>query len=403
MKIIIVGSSISALFFSIYLKKECKKDIDILILEKEDKIAKKLYATGNGRCNVASLNEDRSDAYDNSHETQFFKDYFKSEDIRNYFLEKLGISFTRIDNYLYPSSMSAKDFTNFLIDIAKKEGIKFNLNEKVIDYKINNKIEVKTNKNTYNCDKLYFASGGKSSPKLGSDGSIFEILKKHNYKITPLFAGLTPIKVKENLKDIENERLSAKLTLHIDDYIYEEEGEMLFKKDRLSGIVSFNVSSIIKRYLKLHPETNKDNIYLTIEPTILIDSYIVQLMLNMYKLNKNDFLKGLFSEKMSSYLLKINDIDKNNVKVTDINHLKMNTKRYKYHYVYDDDFDVSQVTIGGVSYDNLIDYTMESNIEKNVYFIGEILDSDGVCGGYNISLCIKMAKYAADLLIKEIS
>lgn len=402
MNIFVIGSSISALFFSIYLKKNVN-NINITILDKEDKIAKKLYATGNGRCNIANLKYDNN-SYDVSHESKFFKEYFDSSKIIEYFQKELGICFVvKEDSYVYPSSLSAKDFTNFLINKAKDLGINFILNEKLIDYKANEKIEVYTDKNKYICDKLYLACGGKSSPKLGSDGSIFNILKKHNYEISPLHAGLTPLKIQEKLNEIENERINAKVSIfYKDNLIYSENGEVLFKKDRISGIVSFNCSSIIKRFLNDNKNIDINSFSINVLP-LELEKLNNNELIKLFNINKEDFLNGIFTNKISNYFLKISNLNKDNLNESNISKLIENIKNYKYHYVFDDDFESSQVTIGGVTYDNLIDYTMESNFERNVYFIGEILASDGLCGGYNISMCISMAKYAADLLLKEIS
>ncbi len=393
MKVFIIGSSSAGLFLSIYLKI-AKPSLDVFAIEKNEQIAKKMYATGNGRCNITNLNL-IDEAY-NSDETNEIVKNFDALKIIDYLNNKLGILTTSIDGLIYPYSLSAKSFVDSLIKNAKELGVKFLLNEKLIDYKINENINIKTSNADYIADFLIFATGGKSSPNLGSDGNIFSILEKHNYEISSLKAGLTPIKVNEKLAEIENERLKTVITLKIDEKIYKEEGEVIFKKDRISGIVSFNVSSIIKRYL-LRKNTNDISLSLDLMPDFSEDS-LVKLLNNFKKVNEN-FLEGIFSKRIASFLNKRfkKEIDSSNLEA-----ISKGLMNLEFTYKYDDDFASSQVTVGGVEYLNL-NSELESKNEKNTYFIGEILNADGLCGGYNITFAFASAKKAADSIIKKIN
>ena len=134
---------------------------------------------------------------------------------------------------------------------AKELGVKFKLEESLVSY---DREYIFTNKRKINYDRLIFACGLCSYPKLGSDGSIINILKAHNYQIKNPKPGLCPIKCFEDNSPINGLRHYAEVTLNSGTFKYKEQGEVLFKKDGLSGIVIFNISSIIVRNNLINPD-----------------------------------------------------------------------------------------------------------------------------------------------------
>ncbi len=396
MKIVIIGSSSSGLFLSLYLKI-FNKNLDVLVIEKNNIIAKKMYATGNGRCNITNLLIDENFSFNSIETFNIYKE-FDSISIINFLKDKLGIYTINIDNYIYPFSLSAKSFVDLLINKAEEYGIKFNLNEEFIDYKKENgKFIIKTDKNMFSSDYLVFASGNSSSPKLGEGLNILNCLKNHSYLISDIKAGLTPLKINEKINEIENERLKTNLTLFINNKkYYSEKGEVLFKNDRLSGIVSFNISSIIKRYLL---KNKSNNIYLSLDflPEINEDELTLILEKNQ-EILKEKYLNGIFSYKISKFLNK--KIANNNIK-KDYPKISKLVKNIKFNYKYDDDFINSQVSVGGLEFSNLTDDLM-SKKEKNLFFVGEMLNADGLCGGYNISFAFASSKKVGDFILKNL-
>ena len=154
-----------------------------------------------------------------------------------------------INDLAYPITESSISVINNLLNECKANNIEIKLSTKVIDYQVNEKIKIITNNGDILCDKLIFSTGGKSSPKLGSDGTLFEVFNNHHYQINELKPGVCPIKTKENTKILDGTRIKGKVSLwDNDNVIYEENGEILFKDHGLSGIVIFNISSIIARF-----------------------------------------------------------------------------------------------------------------------------------------------------------
>ncbi len=380
MKIVIVGAGVSGLIAAISLKSKHPSD-DVLVIDHNSKISKKTYATGNGKCNLGNkiINKD---SYNNA----FAKKLVNENGIKllKDFYNSIGIMIKDENNYLYPYSLSASGYVEALTNKAKSLNIDFLLDEEVIDY--SNQIIITKNK-TINYDSLVFATGGKSSSQFGSDGKLFEIFKNHGYKISDLLPGLCPIKTKEKTKDISGIRAKARVTLFSEDDPYIEEGEVLFKDDGLSGIVIFNISSIIERKRKDYNYVIELDLFKDIDEYMLNKTFI--------KLNEsnNNFFINLFNKKLSEYILdKAKIKSKNKYTPYELEVLANITKHLQFTYLSNYDFNDSQVSIGGIKLDNLTS-RLESKIEKNVYFIGEVVDIDGLCGGYNFMWASLSALY----------
>jgi len=359
MKIMIIGAGASGVSAAINIKRKYPHD-EVTIIEHSDKALKKILATGNGRCNLG--NKQLLLSFYNHPELldkYSFKEYVS-------YIESFGFKTKLIGDLLYPYSESAQTVRNQMLKLAEKLSIKINLNEDFIDYEVKDEfIIVKTSLRTYQVDKLIIATGAKSTKGLGNDGSIYSILAKHGYAITPLHPGLVPIKTKENTKLLDGQRLKAKVSLlENGKTIFVEEGEILFKKDGLSGIVIMNLSNHIN---------NNQNEY-----KIVINSLgenIQELQENHQQiLDKREFLSQYFSPKFVEYFVShLNELDL-------IKALQNWTFTFKDFY----DYENSQITVGGIDLSNIKDH-FESKFEKNVYFLGEVLDMHGPCGGYNLT------------------
>ncbi|MFA6755733.1 MAG: aminoacetone oxidase family FAD-binding enzyme [Bacilli bacterium] len=390
MKIGIIGQGACGLYLGIMLKQ---KDInnDIYIIDKNQKPGRKLYVTGNGRANIGN-NKIEKFSYNNSLANNLVKTYDNIS--LKKFLNSIGIGVRYLNNLMYPFSLSAKAYVDYLIKLNKEYKVHFINLDMMKEYTLtkDNMIEVTLLSKKMKFDKLIICSGGKSHSILGSDGKVFDILKKHKYKITKLNPGLVPIKVKEKVNAIENERLKAKITLYIDKHnAYEEEGEVLIKKDGLSGICIFNASSIIAR----DPGFKEAKIYLDLFADLPLET-LTSKFIEANKVSKCNFLEGYFNKNMAEYIRKNSGVK--NLMVFDNQEIKKIAKFVKnieFTYASSYTFNDSQVTVGGIDINEVND-NLESKKEKNVYFAGEILDLDGLCGGYNLMLCYATSKKIAD-------
>lgn len=382
MKITIIGAGASGLALAIKLKLN-NPNLYVLVLDKNSKAGRKLLATGNGRCNIGNNHIEEWTYKDNFLTNLIFEKYnFNYQDS---FWNNLGIKTKMICNLCYPYSESSKSFVDFLLEKCNELSVNFAFEESFIDYKIeDNKIIIITSKQTFISDKLVFATGGKSYSKLGSDGSIFGILKEHNYEIRDLKPGLCPIICKEKTKDISGQRVKTMVTLKSNDkIIHKEQGEVLFKDDGLSGIVIFNISSLITR-------KELKNVVISLD---LLPEYDLDILENEFKTQQVEkFLKAFFTLPLVNYISK--RLNSNNINEA-IKLCKNLSFTYKTNY----GFDNAQITIGGVTTNNFTD-SLESKMEKNIYFVGEIINNDGLCGGYNLMWAFGSAFYLGDHLCK---
>lgn len=386
MNILIVGSGCSAVYLA-SLISFYKKEIKVDILSNDDVIGKKILVTGNGRCNLGNLGNIGSNEYNN----EITKDIVSSFSIENIisFLSNIGIHVTTINNLVYPYSLSSKNYRELLSAfVLNNKNVKVLKDLKFVDYiSKNNEVEVQLNNNIKTYDKIVFATGGISGNNKNS-AEIIGILKKHNYVITPFRPGLAPIKTKEKTALVNGKRVKCDISLLKNNkLIYKEHGEVLFKKDGLSGISIFNCSSLINRSNEIADFVISLDLFPDYDLTNLIN-----LLTKFNKSNTNYLLYSFFDKDMSSFILKMiqmNKVSKYNEK--EIKSLAFSLKNLKFHYESTYDFKDSQVSIGGISYSNLNITSLESLLEKNIYFIGEILDSDGLCGGYNLMFAFASA------------
>ena len=361
MKVIVVGAGASGVVAAINYKRNHKSD-DVLIIEHLDKPLKKLLASGNGKCNLGNSNIDFN-LY-NNHE--FAKSVIEDYDYKKFF-SSISIETKLMGELAYPVSESAVSVKEALLLESKKLGIEFKFEEKLLDYKVGNKIEVKTDKGTYIADKLYFAGGLKSSSKLGSDGTVLDILNKHGYKIKTPQPGLSPLYTKEKTKTIDGIRVKANVSLFENGkLLHKEAGEVLFKDHGLSGIVIFNTMSLISR----NPEKNHE---ISID---LLPDFSQDFLKNYRNSHKfSDLLLAFVNPKIAAYLQDRFDSE-------DAIFKSLKDLRFTFDKSYG--FDFSQVSIGGILVSE-VGENLESKHEKSVFIIGELLDIDGPCGGYNLT------------------
>lgn len=359
MKCVIIGAGASGVAAAINIKRKYPND-EVIIIEHSDRPLRKILATGNGRCNLGNKGLDIN-KYNHPElmGTYSYKEYIK-------YVESYGFKTKELGELVYPYSESAQTVRNQILKELERLNVSIHLEEDFIDYEVvKDGVKVKTNKATYDADKLIIATGGKSTKGLGNDGSIYEILKKHHYDLVPLRPGLVPIKTKETTKLVDGLRVKANVSLlENGKKIFNEDGEVLFKKDGLSGIVIFNTSNHIK---------NPSNMYEIV--LNLLPKNIKELQGNHQQfLDKSQFLEEYFAPKIAEYL-KSKISDKNIIK--DLQNLKFTFKDFY-------DFENSQITIGGVQIEDMKP-NFESKKEPNVYFLGEVLDMHGPCGGYNLT------------------
>ena len=350
-KVVVLGGGISGCFAAIRVK-ELHPYYDVVVVEHNDRLLKKIYATGNGKCNFANIGS-LKDKYNHEDFALSIIDEYNAQEIIRYF-DGLGVKSKAIGDLIYPYSESAETVAIKLLKRMEELGIEVMTNYEVIDF---NNGQLLTDLGTINYDALIISVGGKSSPKLGSNGDLWDALLKHGFELRDPHPSLCPIKTKENTKMVDG--LRAKVTASLyqgKKLIHIEEGELLFKKDGISGMVIFNMTHYINRL-----DSFKD-------VTIHID----------FAKDLSGEYDSLVNPKIANYLIN-NKLDIHNTIFT-----------FKDFYGYEN----SQVTSGGLLISEL-NPDLSSKKDPDIYFIGEVIDIDAVCGGFNIMWALSSAEKVA--------
>ena len=383
-KVIIIGGGASGLTAAI----KASKNYDVTIIEKNNKLGKKILITGNGKCNYWNENQDVNNMY---HSSGDYKKIINQLNLTkaHAFLDSIGIIPFIKNGYYYPNSNQAISVVNALVDEVINNNVKV-INEEVI------KVEKKDNKfiinNKYESDYLIVATGGKAAPKTGSDGFGYEIAKSFNHNIIKPLPALVGLEVEENIKELSGIRLIGEVNLLINnEFIQKELGEVQFNDYGFSGIPVLQISSKAIKAL----DDNK-NVFISINllPNIADDILGLRSFLKVQDKHLNNksisqILDQLFNYKLSNYLLKISKID-TNAKIEKLSNDELdllchNILNFNFKIIKDHGFENAQTTSGGVDLKEINLDTLESLKVKGLYFCGEVLDVDGACGGYNLS------------------
>ena len=390
MKIAVIGASGAGLYAAIFLKKN-HPEYEVHLFDKNEKLGRKLLATGNGHANVLNINTSGEHFNHPSFFQKYQKDYPFGE--LQHQLASLGVILKKEkdQDYVYPVSFSAPSYVHYLAQVLEELGVILHMSTKVLDYENGEPCTLKTDAGAFSFDELVFVTGGKSQANLGSDGSLFPVFEKHGYKIVPLKPGLCPIKTKEKTKSISGQRHKTKVTILLGDVVArEEEGEVLFKDDGLSGIVIFNAASYIN-HLE-NPE--RLSIVLDLFPEITLTALVADLFDSMNK-HPSFFLDAYLPAPLRDYVMKIAGVGVSNVaSKKDCYQLAKALKGMEFHVDSTYGFASSQVTIGGIALEE-VDANLRSIREKHVSFAGECLDIDGLCGGHNLTWCLISALVVA--------
>lgn len=389
--IIVVGGGASGIIAAITAKDLGK---DVAILEGNDRIGKKILTTGNGRCNISNKCLD----YSRYHSTNdnFFNftldtfDYKETEMLFN----SLGLPLITLDdNKMYPMSLQASSVLDILRNAISERGIPIYLDNKVRKVEKNNTLFKLTtfNDEIYECNSIILATGGKSAPKSGSDGSGYLLAKSLGHKIINPIPALVQLKLDyKNLKALSGIKFDGYANIKVNNKLIRKEfGEILFTDYGISGPPILQLSRITSMNLQL---SKKVSILIDMMPKFSTDELKEFLENHWGTFNYRsifDSLVGIINKKLIPILLKeagIFDIHKPCFELNwqeKENIIKL-LKEWEFKVSGTNPFSNSQVTAGGIDTTDINNKTLESKLIKNLYFCGEIMDVDGDCGGFNL-------------------
>lgn len=387
--IVIIGGGASGLVAAIAAKKN---DAEVTIIEHKDRVGKKILMTGNGKCNLTNLNPYESKYY--SDDLEFVYKVLKKFDSNSTidFFRELGLyTKEKRDGGVYPVSEQASAVLDILRLTCEYIKVNTRLLTNFIDIKPDEKLiviekEGKTENLKY--DSLIIAAGGKAAKVSGSDGSAFEIIKKFGIKVIKPLPALMGLKCEGNFfKALNGVRTQALLTLFINgEEKYKEEGELQLTDYGISGIPVFQFSRLVSKALD-----SKKKVTVAINFLPYINDNDLNNILNDYKKYSyktvEEYLNGLVNKKISNVICKQNNVNANdkleNISAKQFAKLIDTLINFDVNINGTNSFDQAQVTCGGVSLKEIDDNLMLKKY-KDIYLAGEILDCDGICGGFNL-------------------
>ena len=415
-KILIIGAGASGSFLACLIDDE---KYDVTVYEKNSKIGKKLMLTGNGKCNFTNGDfKDLKKIYHNEEFVKYAIEKYGNESFID-FMEDIGVEVRKEihhdKEYYYPRTEKSTSVYYNLVDKIKSKNINLVLNQEVLRISSDGKIFIVKSKNEGgrlredSFDKIVIATGGASYKNTGSDGSFFKIIKELGIEVTNLYPSLCGLIPKDDeLKKIKGVRINAKASLYIDDECIDSEyGEIQFTSYGLSGIPIMNLSRYVKKaimaekdvYIKINFFVSNEEEYKESEDVekFLMDKLakFKERSKKLYYKRVEDFLCGFVNDEIASVIIDRFAFNKKHVKdLSDEELLSLAKELYDFNIDIDDTEDINnaQVTSGGVSVKEIDNKTFMSKKIKNLYFIGEAIDIDGICGGYNLQFAYSSSK-----------
>ena len=403
-KVIVVGGGASGMMAAL---SASKNNNEVILVERNGELGRKLRATGGGRCNFTN-NREIEDFFDKvvSNKKFLYSSFytFTNKDLISYF-ESRNLEYKieeENDHKVYTKNDKSIEVIEVLNKDLLNHNVKIVYNKKAIDI-ITEEIALKDDSNKDKSkylikgiildngdkilgDKVIISTGGVSYSKTGSDGSMYKILKKHGHTLNKLYPALVPLTIEEKwIKDLQGISMkNVEISCKIKKRKISKSGDMLFAHFGITGPCVLIMSSYINKIIE------KEKVELNIDflPNLSTDeiSSIIRAFPNKNVLNNlkqilpQNFLREIFSllslvDKKASDLSKADEIRIieyiKNMKLTCNGTTGINT---------------GMVTSGGISVKEINSSTMESKLVKNLFFTGEVIDIDAETGGYNLQI-----------------
>ena len=386
-EIAVIGGGASGLIAAITARKAGKK---VTILERKERILKKVLVTGNGRCNLTNARASISNYFGkNILLIENILNNFTPQNVMDFFYELGVICNEEERGKVYPLSGQASSVVDALRFEAEKLGIKIEtefyvrkIEKDGFKFKI-----FSEGKRKIEANRVILSTGGQSYPELGSNGSGFQLAKDFGHSITKLSPAIVQLKTeKYQVKGLQGIKADTSVTAYGDNKkICTYNGELLFTDYGISGNVVFNISFVMPLY---------KNVEFEIDFMKKFDYNELYELLRKRKkimahLTMENYFNGMINKKLGQFLSKMSGIEKLSKPVKDLNDneirkLCTSLKKYRINILETTGFKNAQVTAGGIPLDEVNTDTLESKIIKGLYFSGEVLDVYGECGGFNL-------------------
>ncbi|MDY5484821.1 MAG: NAD(P)/FAD-dependent oxidoreductase [Clostridium sp.] len=395
-QVIIVGAGASGMTAAIFAARQ---GAEVVLLEHKDRVGKKILSTGNGKCNLSNRKMDAS-CYRSS------VSGFPMKVIRQFpvertleFFESLGVVIKDRNGYLYPWSGQASAILDVLRTELKEQKVRVvtecEIHRILPPFGKNREEEkqcyrVETGKGVFQGDCLILAAGSKAAPGTGSDGSGYKLAAALGHRIVKPLPALVQLKCRESFyKQITGVRTDGRVTLWSDgDLLSSDSGELQLTDYGISGIPVFQVSRYAVRALD---EGKKVSAVIDFCPELSRKQVAAHLRDRRERGGERtleELFTGWIHKKLALLFLKRSNLrtDRPVKSLTDaeIRALTVCVKEFRTEIIGSNSFEQAQICCGGVDVREVDPFSLESKKWKGLYLIGELLDVDGICGGYNL-------------------
>lgn len=408
-KVIIIGGGAAGMIAAITAAKNGNQ---VHLYEKNEKLGKKVYITGKGRCNITNAS-DMETLFENvvTNKRFLYSSFYNytNEDIIN-LLHKAGCE-TKVErgNRVFPVSDHSSDVIAALASEMKKHSVEIHLNEEVLEIlSEGDKVTgvVLQGKRKMNADAVIIATGGLSYPSTGSTGDGYRFAKNLGHSVTPLFPSLVSLHLKGDIfktlqglslknikvtikagKHLENEKLNKRFAEG--KILYEEFGELLFTHFGVSGPVILTTSSFLAQYIS----QVEMKLYIDLKPALSNEQLDHRILRDFEESINKQFknaLDHLLPQKLIGVIISLSGIDPekqvNSITKEERNQLVQLLKNLPFDVMRLGGYNEAVITKGGIAVKEINPSTMESKLVGGLYFCGEVIDVDALTGGYNLQI-----------------
>lgn len=386
--VLVIGAGASGMMTAI---TAARRGLSVTVLEHMDKPGKKILATGNGKCNFTNQKLSPQCYYGDPELAEQILKQFTVEDTLAFFRE-IGIWPKEKNGYIYPNSGQAASVADALSAEMKRCGVSLITScdiRQVQETKYG--FETLTSTGTYRSRQLVFATGLRAAPKSGSDGSMISAIKSFGHRFAPILPALCGFEANGmEFPKASGVRTEAILSLYIEGQkITQERGELQLADYGISGIPVFQISSPAARALY---QKKQVDVWINFLPDfsaeLLMEELKRRFLRDTGRQDAAESLRGLLNHKLIPIFLKAAGISVHEaterISPEQIQTLCRQLQAFPVHLKKVRDFSFAQVCTGGIHTEEIHTDTLESRIVPGLYFAGELLDVDGICGGYNL-------------------
>lgn len=388
-KVLVVGGGAAGMMAGISARNH---GADVTILERNNRVGKKILATGNGRCNYTNVNLSIENYHGNNPKFAYSCLSKFGVDKTLDFFEQLGITPAIEDNgKVFPLSYQSSSVLDVLRFELEELGIQVITDGFVVDIKKDKKFELtlEDGRKVYG-DRVILATGGNAAPNTGSDGNGYTLAENMGHSIAEIFPGLVQLKLEGNIfKQVDGVKFVGTVGLYNgNQLIKEDSGDILFTNYGISGPPILQLSRIALKCLKDNKDVELKVAIIHSKTEEELYNYLIYRFGFMAKKTIEIGLIGLINKRLILPILKELGIDKNkqiaSLSNDEVSRLSKILTDWRFKISGSKSFKDAQVTAGGVDTDEIDNSTMESKLVDGLYFAGEIVDIDGDCGGFNL-------------------